>query len=210
MSQPKRNRNIIKTFYQSIYGEISDIQSQRAEETHGRYSSFRAKLLNERRTVEIFADSVATAFGSLSFALFHILVFGGWLLINLGYTTWPIFDPYPFGMLTTIVSLEAIFLSIFVLMSQNRAEQIRNLHQEVDFQINAQAEKEITRLIKLVSAIHEKVGLGRPQDLEFRQMVSDLDPNQVAASIIADEKSEKSQSVAPAKSKNTYASKSKA
>lgn len=210
MSQPKHSRNIIKTFYQSVYGEVSADQNQRAEETHGRYSSFRAKLLNERRAIEIFADSVASAFGSLGFALFHIIVFGGWILINLGYTDWPIFDPYPFGMLTTIVSLEAIFLSIFVLMSQNRAEQIRNLHQEVDFQINAQAEKEITRLIKLVSAIHEEVGLGRPQDLEFRQMVSDLDPNQVAASIIADEQSEKSSVATPAKSKKTNASNSKA
>ena len=82
----------------------------------------RLQTARERTVQERLADAITSFSGSMLFVYLHILWFGAWLLVNTGHVGIPQFDPFPYGLLTMIVSLEAIFLSIFVLISQQFPE----------------------------------------------------------------------------------------
>ena len=139
--------------------------------------SFEAKLSQQRTFGEKIADFLNRFFGSLSFAVFHVVFFGLWIIWNLG--AFPVlrpFDPFPFGLLTMVVSLEAIFLSIFVLVSQNRAAKIDKLRSEVDLQINLTAEQEITKVLALMTQLLKKQGfLDVESDPELQRMLKQID-----------------------------------
>ena len=77
--------------------------------------SVRSRSLGER-----FSDAFTRVMGSMSFVVFHLVLFGVWFVVNLGWTPLRPFDPFPFGILTLIVSAEGVLLAIFVLVSQNR------------------------------------------------------------------------------------------
>ena len=104
-----------------------------------------------RTLVQKSADWIAQFSGSIPFLLMHVVVFAVWLTVN-----WvqvpgiPQFDPYPFGFLTLAVSLEAIFLSVFVLLSQNRQAAKDRVHADIEYDVNLKAEMEIAHL-------HEKL-----------------------------------------------------
>ena len=83
------------------------------------------------------ADQITAFAGSLQFVYIHVAWFTAWIIINV--SPWA-FDPYPFGLLTLIVSLEAIFLSTFVMLSQNRESARSDLRSEVDFETNVLSE----------------------------------------------------------------------
>lgn len=103
-----------------------------------------------------FADFLTTSFGTFSFLLFNFSFFAFWIMANTGKLKSlgiPVFDPHPFFFLTMIVSLEAIFLSIIVLISQNRQSQIAKFRDELDLQINLIAEREITKVLKILKEI---------------------------------------------------------
>ena len=93
---------------------------------------------------------------------------------NLGGFGLTIFDPYPFGLLTMIVSLEAIFLATFVLLSQNRQAEDAEQRAELDLQINLLSEHEITRILTLVDAIADHLGLEAGQDPELDELKMDV------------------------------------
>ena len=103
---------------------------------------------NERHLVAEFkqkqdrvADAVTTFAGSLSFVYIHTVWFGIWVLINVGLLGAGLkFDDFPFGLLTMIVSLEAIFLSTFVMVSQNRQAQRADIRSDLDFENNLRSE----------------------------------------------------------------------
>ena len=80
----------------------------------------RTKAANERSLQSRIADAITSFSGRMIFAYVHIVWFGVWILLNTGWFGMRAFDPFPYGLLTMIVSLEAIFLSTFVLISQNR------------------------------------------------------------------------------------------
>ena len=184
----RKKRNIVKFFFESIYGVLTPDKQEEAEKVQKAYSSFRAKAKSQRTWWEVMADAVTSGFGSVTFALFHIIWFGVWLYINLGYSTiFPIFDPFPFGLLTMIVSLEAIFLSIIVLISQNRESQVNDLLNEIDFQVNTNAEKEITKLLHMIAEIHQHLGLSSKHDKEVTEMIKPLDPEKIEREIIEEE-----------------------
>ncbi len=102
-------------------------------------------------TIQRAADWIAAFSGSIPFLLLHVAGFAIWLIVN----TVPIvgfkpFDPYPFGFLTLAVSLEAIFLSVFVLLSQNRLAAKERVRGDIEYDVNLKAEMEIAHL-------HEKI-----------------------------------------------------
>ena len=106
---------------------------------------------DERSAVQKAADWIAEFSGSVPFLLLHMVFFAAWLVVN----TVPIrgfqpFDPYPFGFLTLAVSLEAIFLSVFVLLSQNRLAAKERVRGDIEYDVNLKAELEIAHL-------HEKM-----------------------------------------------------
>lgn len=106
------------------------------------------------------ADGITKFAGNMNFVMFHVLWFGGWLLANEGvFGPALIFDPYPFGLLTTTVSLEAIFLSTFVMISQNRSTQKAEIRAQLDYETDLQAEKEIAIIMQTLVRLAEKQGI---------------------------------------------------
>lgn len=124
----------------------------------------RTAVEQQRSGEDRVADAITRFTGSMRFVYLHALLFGGWLVVNLGWVprVRP-FDPFPFVMLAMIASVEAIFLSTFVLISQNRMSQIADRRADLDLQINLLAEHEITRLLEIADAIAERVGVPHPE-----------------------------------------------
>ena len=98
------------------------------------------------------------------------------------------FDPYPFTFLTMTVSLEAIFLSVIVLMSQNRSSKIADMREEVDFELNLRAEAEITRILNMLDEIHDHLGLSPEDDDELREMKQKTDIKEIKRAIESEDK----------------------
>jgi uncharacterized membrane protein len=147
-------------------------------------------LIDLRRATEAhksLQDKIADAFtvfsGSMLFVYLHGLWFGLWILVNLHLTPFKPFDPFPFGLLTMIVSLEAIFLSTFVLISQNRMQSVADKRSDLDLQINLLAEHEITRMITLLDAIADHLGLDAGKDPEVDELKKDVSPEIVLKEI---------------------------
>jgi len=142
--------------------------------------SFEAKANSSRTLSEKIADFMTTKLGSMIFLCTNALLFLCWILINTNQIPQlrP-FDSFPFGLLTTIVSLEAIFLSIIVLMSQNRAAKIDDIRDEVSLQITTIAEEEITKMMELQMMILKKHGIDLSDDRELQQMLEPTDTNRI-------------------------------
>jgi uncharacterized membrane protein len=120
------------------------------------------------------AEGVTSFSGSLAFVAINALLFTCWVTWNTGIGGLPVFDPYPFTFLTFAVSLEAIFLSTFVLMSQNRQSARADHRAIIDLQVDAIAERELTKILKIVADIHEHVGAGTEHDPELEEMLNTL------------------------------------
>ena len=105
------------------------------------------------------ADWIAWFSGSMPFLLLNLVWFVVWVSLNTWHLGVPAFDPYPFGLLTMIVSLEAIFLSCFVLISQNRQAEKDHVRSDIEYEVNIKAELEVAHL-------HEKTDLIYAEMLE--------------------------------------------
>ena len=118
------------------------------------------EALEKRSSSERFADGVGLFAGSLSFVLFHLVLVLAWLLVNGGRIRGlrP-FDPYPFSLLGMIVAVEAVILSSFILMRQNRMMRRGELRDHLNLQVDLLAEKEITKVLQMVRAICGHMGL---------------------------------------------------
>jgi len=120
-------------------------------------------VIAEKTTVwQRVSDSIATVAASQAFTLTHIGWFGTWILMNVlaaaGWLPETLgFDRYPFGLLTLIVSLEAIFLSIFVLVSQNRQSERDRIRTDLDYQVNVKAHLEIIGIVDRLKRIEAAV-----------------------------------------------------
>jgi uncharacterized membrane protein len=116
--------------------------------------------------------------GSLTFVYLHLAGVLAWILINAGLTPLPKFDP-SFVLLATIASVEAIFLTAFVLITQNRMQIEADRRAELDLQISLLTEHELTRLIALVSRIAERNGVPTTGDREIEELQRDVAPEQI-------------------------------
>ena len=101
---------------------------------------------------DVWADKITAFSGSMAFVYIHAIVFAIWIVLNLIQDKKG-FDPFPFGLLTLIVSLEAIFLSTFVMLSQNRQAKQADLRAELDYEINVKAESEIEEIKIMLAEI---------------------------------------------------------
>jgi uncharacterized membrane protein len=123
-----------------------------------------------RRTrADRIASSIARFCGSMTFVAIHVLVFTAWILFNVvpGLRH---FDPYPFTFLTLVVSLEAIFLSTFILISQNYDMRISERRNQLDLQINLLSEQENTKMLQMLERIAIKVGAHDCDDQQVRAL----------------------------------------
>ncbi len=122
--------------------------------------SIKAEAKRHENWSERIADFFTSFSGSMTFAYIHAAWFIIWVLWNTGLIPGlPPFDPFPFGLLTMMVSLEAIFLSTFVLISQNREQKINTIRDEIDAQINLYQEQELTQVLRIVHRIEKHLGL---------------------------------------------------
>jgi uncharacterized membrane protein len=130
---------------------------------------------------ERLAEAITRFTGSMRFVYVHLALYGGWIVVNLGWIAgvepW---DP-TFVVLAMIASVEAIFLSTFVLISQNRMAAESERRAALDLQINLLAEHEVTRMMALVSAIADRLGVDTPDEVE--ELKRDVAPEAVLDAI---------------------------
>ena len=126
-----------------------------------------------------FADAITGFCGSFTFVYIHIAWFGIWILWNTGFLGLTPFDSYPFGLLTMTVSLEAIFLSMFVLISQNRMTELADQRADLDLQVNLLAEYEITKILRLVDSIADHLDIDTGKDPELEELKIEISPDRV-------------------------------
>lgn len=137
------------------------------------------------------AEIVTRFSGSMFFVYVHAVLVAGWTAINLGwFPSVPAFDP-TFVILATCASVEAIFLSTFVLISQNRAAAEAERRAELDLQTNLLSEHEITRLLSLTIAIAERLGVKEAQDPSLRELERHVAPEKVLDKLAEDENSDR-------------------
>ena len=139
------------------------------------FGAIKAQHSAHRTSLERFVDWLNEIAGSTPFLVFHGLGFAFWLLWNTGRLGLRPIDPYPFGLMTTIVSLEAIFLSIFVLMSQQRESAIAELREELGLQVSLRVEQEVTKTLQLVAGLYTRLGHRVSDDPELHHMLQPLD-----------------------------------
>ena len=132
------------------------------------------------------ADSVTAFTGSMRFVFIHLLLFGLWIIWNLGWLGLKPFDP-SFVVLAMFASVEAIFLSTFVLISQNRMAEMADQRANLDLQVSLLSEHEITRLITLVTEIAKKMDIKEAHDPELRELSGNVLPEKVLDSIAENE-----------------------
>lgn len=139
-----------------------------------------AEALRARSVGERFGDVVVSQSGRMGFIIFHVIWFLAWLLLNsLGKGKVLGFDPFPYPLLTLVVSLESIFLSLFILTSQNRSSRTADERAHLDLQINMLAEHESTKALELLRALCQHHGLACAQDRDIDQLVSTTKPGEI-------------------------------
>lgn len=137
-----------------------------------------------RTPVDRIADKIANFCGSMHFVWVHCVWFGAWLLVN----SLPTFkhtlrfDPPPFGVLTLIVSLEAIFLSTFILISQNRQQKLADQRNQLDLQINLLAEQESSQIIAMLAKVMDHLGI-EPDSDQAIALQEETNPTKLAKTI---------------------------
>ncbi|MCC6167877.1 MAG: DUF1003 domain-containing protein [Caldilineaceae bacterium] len=146
--------------------------------------SLKARSNARRGPAARLADRMTAGFGSMLFLLLNCIWFVVWMVINLGWIPGvPAFDPFPFGLLTMIVSLEAIILAIVVLISQNRAARIAELREEVALQVEEISEQEITKLLELMVRLLEKQGADVSRDPLLDSMLQPTDTDKLTEAL---------------------------
>lgn len=139
-----------------------------------RHAEEKSKGIEER-----IADGITRFTGSMRFVYIHLGLFGGWIVVNLGW--FPLIRPFDptFVVLAMAASVEAIFLSTFVLISQNRMQAVADRRDDLNLHISLLAEHEVTRVITLMTAVGKKLGVEESRNPELEELARDVAPEKV-------------------------------
>ena len=143
----------------------------------------RHKAANRRDLEARVSDIITDVSGRMVFVYFHVVWFGLWIILNTGLLGFKAFDPFPYGLLTMIVSLEAIFLSTFVLISQNRMNELAESRADLDLHIGLLSEHETTRVLQMLDAIQTKLGIENHAESDLADLEMETKPEDVLAEI---------------------------
>lgn len=133
-----------------------------------------------RSSLQQRAADVITGFaGSLAFVYLHLVLFGGWIVANLGWIPGVAAWDESFVILAMVASVEAIFLSTFVLITQNRMAADADRRADLDLQISLLTEHELTKLIRLTSTMADRLGIPIEEDHEIHEATRDIRPETV-------------------------------
>lgn len=140
----------------------------------------RRKLLEKKKGWQNrLADRITAFTGSMLSIYFHLVLFGVWIIWNLPlFPSLPKFDP-TYVILAMFASVEAIFLSTFILITQNRMAEIDDRRAELDLQISLLSEHEITRLLSLVIEMSKKMGIDKAHEPDLSELEKDVPPEDV-------------------------------
>ncbi len=152
------------------------------EENIDKLRAHRQHHARKRSLSDRTADLIAAFAGSLAFVTIHLVVVAAWILINVGLTPLARFDP-TFVILASAASVEAIFLSTFILISQNRMAREADERADLDLQISLLSEHEITRLLQLTTALAQKFGIESAADPHLDELQRDVSPEIVVDKI---------------------------
>jgi uncharacterized membrane protein len=134
-------------------------------------------------TADRVADAIANFVGSITFVWATVLLIGGWVVANLLVAPDDRIDSFPFPLLTLVLSIEAIFLSIFILMSQNRAARVSEKRSHLDLQLNLLSEQENTKMLLMLEDIAKAVGHRTPSDPEVQVLEQATQPEALSRQI---------------------------
>ncbi len=125
------------------------------------------------------ADAITRFAGSMRFVYLHLLIYGGWIVVNLGWV--PVVRPFDptFVVLAMVASVEAIFISTFVMISQNRMAAMADRRADLDLQISLLGEHEITKLVTLVAEIAKRMDIPAAHDPELDELRENVSPDRV-------------------------------
>ncbi|MDQ0571128.1 putative membrane protein [Variovorax paradoxus] len=125
------------------------------------------------------ADAITRFAGSMRFVYLHLLIYGGWIVVNLGWVPMVrAFDP-TFVVLAMVASVEAIFISTFVMISQNRMAALADQRADLDLQISLLGEHEITKIMTLVAEIAKRMEIPAAHDPELDELRENVSPDRV-------------------------------
>ena len=136
---------------------------------------------SQRTLGEKISEWIALFAGSMFFVYLHVAWFVIWIGVNMSMRT-P-FDPFPFTFLTLVVSLEAIFLSTFILISQNHENELMDRRNQLDLQVNMLAERENTKMLELLKTIAEKLGVDC-DDEAMTALLKPVEPEKLVKEIL--------------------------
>ena len=143
------------------------------------------RALEDRSPADRLSDMVARVTGSGWYAAGNFVLFAGWILVN---TSWlsgiEPFDPFPFSVLTLVISVQAIFLAIFVLMSQNRMMRAADRRAHLNLQVDLLAEQELTTMLRMLQGVCAKLQVDvNVADERMRQLLSETDVHKLASAL---------------------------
>jgi uncharacterized membrane protein len=145
--------------------------------------NLRSQASNARSRQDRLADAMTSISGRIVFVYVHAVWFGMWIALNTGRMGVSPFDPFPYGLLTMIVSLEAIFLSTFVLISQNRSSAEAEHRADLALQIGLLTEHELTHVLHMLDAIQQKIGIADDEISDLADLEMETRPEDVLAEI---------------------------
>ena len=153
-----------------------------ADENIRAIARIQERTARERSLLHRVSDRVASAASSEWAVLAHVVVFGGWFAVNAGWVaSIEPFDPYPFVFLATVVALEAIILTLFVLASQTRLALDSERRAHLDLQVNLLAEQEMTVVLQMLKEICTHLGIhGTSETEKFRELLRRTDVKELA------------------------------
>jgi len=157
-----------------------------AEQNIQAVARLQAKSQERRTPTQRLGDAITIRASRESTILLHVVWFVVWIAINTGHTLIRPFDPFPYALLTTLVSLEVIFLTLFVLASENRLTQEAERRGHLDLQVNLLAEQEMTLVLRMLKEVCEHLNLHDTiTSKQFRELAARTDVDQLARQLEA-------------------------
>ena len=158
MNQPSKNR------VPSFVGESAD-----------KVIRIENEAVRPRSNSELISDALAGFVGTISFVIFQLAAFAAWVFINLGKVPGIApFDPFPYPLVSSITSLEAVLIAAFVLMKQNRMGIIADRRDHLDLQVNLLTERRTTQIIRMLDRLSTRLGVEHPDDADSRELARDV------------------------------------
>jgi uncharacterized membrane protein len=160
-------------------GSVEELTRRNVERILGLEAADREKATTADRV----ARAVTSFSGSMRFVWINALLVSSWVVFNLALPEPRGFDPFPFSLLTLILSVEAIFLAIFILINQNRAARVSEKRSHLDLQLNLLSEQENTKMLMMLEQIGQAVGAEISEGAEVRALAQPTQPEAVSEQI---------------------------